>query len=952
LLIALESRALDEPGVAAAYDGLASCLEAVNRGDGTVVCAGTLPAAISVQDVEVDRTHVTVTWYTVGAIDAAVERRFEAQGWETLTNMSAGPNGTLIYRDDTVVAGGRYTYRLAVAVGGGVQYFGPVTVNVPGESDFRVMGARPNPATQDLVLAFSLANREPAKLDLIDITGRRVHEQALVGLGAGQHTLNLGATSRFRAGIYLVRVTQAGRRTSGKVTIVHLRESPLWRPGGGPRIPFASSLAPPSAPPSASPASRGCAMRRVAARLALATLASFPSAPLRADPARERIVFLAPDRGDATRADARAHPPAARLGALGLTLERSLDLGGARVWLIAARDSLAARSAHAALLADPAVAWVEPNRVRDAAVERVRPFPIAPAPSPPQGTFPNDPLFNDTRQWGLMNVGESGTMGGVAGADIRAREAWIASTGANHVVLAVADTGVDPVQPELQAPMPGGGWRMFAGANVTADASPSWADSFGHGTPVAAVMAARTHDGAHFDSLGMAGVCGGDGAANLGCRIVPIKIAPGRTGYATSFDIARGILHAVEQGARAVNVSFAGGGPSRLERLAMQHAITRGCVVVAAAGNRGGRLDGREPQYPAAYAADGLGVQVGASDRWDRRAPYSSFGPGLDLLAPGDDIWSAWMTYTTPGGATYPGYALVSGTSFAAPFATGTVGLLAALRPDLGDTDFQNLLRRSADDLGAPGFDAETGAGRLNAAAALERVRPGIGFWRDEIAGQTFTDEGPDTLALAEPGPGALAAVVAPLPVRRIAVTATVAIPDSFTGVFEAWPRVGGTFTMRGAGRTYFTPWAEVIAVHARAFTLRGYFYRDDEDRDEPRWLPLPPDQARFGFTVSGVVRREPVTGVPVDGGRERPRLRLSPNPFRGSVTIDAPPGSRVRVFDPQGRVVRRLSSDGTMRHLSWDGRDDRGSAVRPGLYFVRCDHAAGFLHARLVRLP
>lgn len=689
--------------------------------------------------------------------------------------------------------------------------------------------------------------------------------------------------------------------------------------------------------------------------------------PASADPSHERIVFLAPDRAEVPAKGAR-HALTARLSSLGLTLERSLDLNGTRVWLVAARDSLAAHSAHTALLADPAVAWVEPNRMREAAVERVRPMPATPVPLP--GAFPNDPMFNDTRQWGLMNLGPAGIMGGVAGADIRAREAWGASTGANHVILAVADTGVDPAQPELQAPMPGGGWRLFAGANVTADTSPSWADSFGHGTPVAAVMAARTHDGVRFDSLGMAGVCGGDGAANLGCRIVPIKIAAGRTGYATSFDIARGILYATEMGARAVNVSFAGGGPSRLERLAMQHAITHGSVVVAAAGNRGGRGDGREPQYPAAYAADGLGIQAGASDRWDRRAPYSSFGPGLDLLAPGDDVWSAWMTYTTPGGATYPGYALVSGTSFAAPFVTGTIGLLAARRPDLRDTDFQNLLRASADDLGAPGFDVETGAGRLNAAAALERARPGIGFWHDEVAAQTFTDEGPDTLALVEPGPGALARTGAPLAVRRVAVTATVAIPDSFTGAFEVWPRVGGTFTMRGGGRapigypgdrapdgypggrTYFAPWAEVIAVHPRAFTLRGYFYLDDEDRDDPRWLPLPPDQARFGFTVSGGVRREAITDVAVPGTIAESRLRLTPNPFRGSVAIDAPPGSRVRVLDPQGRVVRDLGGIGTMRHLSWDGRDDRGSAVRPGLYFVRCDDAAGSRHAKLVRLP
>src|SRR5258706_15865025 len=100
-------------------------------------------------------------------------------------------------------------------------------------------------------------------------------------------------------------------------------------------------------------------------------------------------------------------------------------------------------------------------------------------------------------------------------------------------------------------------------------------------------MAARTNEGAHFDSLGMAGVCGGDGEANPGCRLVPIKIAPGHEHTATSFDIARAMLYATRIGARAMNLSFVGAGPSRLERLAMLEAITHGCVVVAAAGNRG-----------------------------------------------------------------------------------------------------------------------------------------------------------------------------------------------------------------------------------------------------------------------------------------------------------------------------------------------------------------------------
>src|SRR5215813_1817742 len=98
-------------------------------------------------------------------------------------------------------------------------------------------------------------------------------------------------------------------------------------------------------------------------------------------------------------------------------------------------------------------------------------------------------------------------------------------------------------------------------------------------------MAARTGDGAALDSLGMAGVCGGDGGVNPGCRIVPIKITPGHSTVATSFDIARAVIYAVSVGARAVNLSFTGTGTSRLERLALSFAVERGCLVVAASGN-------------------------------------------------------------------------------------------------------------------------------------------------------------------------------------------------------------------------------------------------------------------------------------------------------------------------------------------------------------------------------
>jgi len=100
---------------------------------------------------------------------------------------------------------------------------------------------------------------------------------------------------------------------------------------------------------------------------------------------------------------------------------------------------------------------------------------------------------------------------------------------------------------------------------------------------------------------------------------------------------------------------------------------------------------------------------VGATDRFDQRTNWSSYGQDMDLMAPGQDIWTTYMTYPNAVGAVFPGYLAPSGTSFAAPFVTGAVGLLAAARPELIDVDFKHVLRESAHDIGDPGVDAMTG---------------------------------------------------------------------------------------------------------------------------------------------------------------------------------------------------------------------------------------------------
>jgi hypothetical protein len=619
------------------------------------------------------------------------------------------------------------------------------------------------------------------------------------------------------------------------------------------------------------------------------------------DPARELVVqlssaALAPGGIAARAAEPGALPAAvrARFGALGLRASRAFaepldrprvplpDLYGfhpERIVLVEAPDSALAASALAVLGNDALVDWAERNVMRSAMLVRHSPAraPAGPDRTNTLDTLASDPYLRSGRQYGLWNIGPTGFFGGVARADVHALEAWRVSVGSNDLKLAVADTGIDPDQPELGGLMPDGSPRITDALNATDDPDRSVTDLYSHGTIVTGVMAARTNDGAHFaPDAGVAGVCGGDGAGNAGCRIVPIKVAPGHSGEASSFDIARAIRHAADVGARAVNLSFAGDAPSRVERLALTDALYNGCIPVCAAGNSG--FD--EPKlllFPAAYAADGLCISVGASDSFDQRAIFSSYPDGLDLVAPGLNIYSTYMTYPSFFGVSYPGYVVDSGTSLAAPFVTGAVGLLAAARGDLIDTDYQHVIRESADDIGAPGFDEQTAHGRLNLQRMLARVGPEIGVWHDEVAADSFTVEGQGPLSVGEASPGTMGLHLGTHWSTRLAAYGTASIPDSFLTVTGVWLRVAGTLAARGDfSLPYFAPSASVLRSSTTSVTFRGYVYRVEQDSCDvcdDRYVPLAPSNVRFGFSVMGVVDRPPVVTIsqPAAGGAGSP---------------------------------------------------------------------------------
>ncbi len=311
---------------------------------------------------------------------------------------------------------------------------------------------------------------------------------------------------------------------------------------------------------------------------------------------------------------------------------------------------------------------------------------------------PNDPYFG-AYQYNLRNLGGYLEIGGglrvrlTAGADVKAVPAWDEVRGDPGVVIAVLDTGVDRNHPDLAYKVVGPG-RDFVNGDDSAD------DDHWHGTHVAGIAAADTDNG-----VGIAGVA-------RGCRVLPVKVVDNRGDGYYSWMID-GIVWATDQGAGVINVSLGGDVPDPYLEDACRYARDHGAVVVAAAGNSGGPV-----LYPAAY--DETVLAVAASDADDAIASFSSFGPEVDVAAPG--VWLLGpvpQAYVGPG---RPPYVFASGTSAAAPQAAGLAALIRSLKPDLAPEQIMWIIRYTANDINAaslPGRDDRAGYGRINMERAL-----------------------------------------------------------------------------------------------------------------------------------------------------------------------------------------------------------------------------------------
>lgn len=329
-----------------------------------------------------------------------------------------------------------------------------------------------------------------------------------------------------------------------------------------------------------------------------------------------------------------------------------------------------------------------------------------------------DPLYTD--QYYLNNTGQ---LGGIAGYDINAPEAWQLTTGC-ALRVAVIDDGVNNHE-EFGARLLAG---FTTGANNNGGAQLN-GNGKSHGVACAGIISA-----AHDNDLGIKGV-----APNS--LIIPVNIFPevptefNPAGAATNAQIAGAINWAWRpDGGNADILSNSWGGglsnpdiTTEITNARTQGRGNLGSIVVFASGNS---LPAGSVSFPGNI--DGV-ITVGAIDNRGNLWNYSNRGPEMDLVAPSGNVNLAGDVRTTDrmgaDGFEVGNYTnRFGGTSAACPQVSGIAALMLSVNPNLTEAQVRTILQQTASDLGASGFDNNFGFGLVNAQKALNRIQSDLGL--------------------------------------------------------------------------------------------------------------------------------------------------------------------------------------------------------------------------------
>jgi type VII secretion-associated serine protease mycosin len=319
------------------------------------------------------------------------------------------------------------------------------------------------------------------------------------------------------------------------------------------------------------------------------------------------------------------------------------------------------------------IKWIESNSPIN--LPRLNSQPMPEIQHRDDNSWPNDPFLEV--QYGIK----------ITGTD----KVWKVQKGNPGVIVAVIDSGVDGTHPEFQGqlsdgfdftvkpPVPGG--------NI---------DKYGHGTHVAGVIGAKANNG-----IGISGM-----APN--CKILPVRIFD-EFGHSSEGIAAEAIIWSVDHGAKVINASWGSPIPGQAQHDAVKYALDKDVVFVAAVGNSGND-DPDNVSYPG--ASPGV-IGVSATTDIDTWASFSTYGPQVDLAAPGKAILS---TYPLSLGN---GYRIMEGTSMASPAVAAAAALVRSQFPQLTQQQVAEKLQSTAKDVISTGHDPYAGYGRIDVARAV-----------------------------------------------------------------------------------------------------------------------------------------------------------------------------------------------------------------------------------------
>ena len=309
---------------------------------------------------------------------------------------------------------------------------------------------------------------------------------------------------------------------------------------------------------------------------------------------------------------------------------------------------------------------------------------------------------------------------------IDAAAAWNTSTGSISTTIAILDTGVYTIHPDLDG-------RVVLGLDyVNGDSDPE--DDNGHGTAMAGIIGAETNNG-----LGIAGL-------DWNAELLILKVADA-SGNASSDALVQGITDAVDAGADIINISLGSTSASFLVQSAVDYAYTNNVVIIASAGNDKSDIE----YYPASFphvmsVAAVISTGIQADRLWLPALGNNgtNYHYTVDLTAPGTSIYS-----TLDGG----GYGAVDdGTSASAAIVSGVAGLVKAIHPTWTPDQIMGQIAGSSFDNSQTGSNEnylwKIGAGRVDADGA---VGPDV-VGAIAYAGFELDDPNGDGDGLASPG--------------------------------------------------------------------------------------------------------------------------------------------------------------------------------------------------------